>query len=109
MGSAVAGQGNNHIFCLQALVALHDRELDALALDQNAVALAANRPEVHEDVVAAVTGDKAEALGGVEPLHRAGFAILVADLALRGAGVGGASAKIDRQAVRQSAAAVRAG
>ena len=43
--SALAGQGHHHVFGLQALVALHDRELYALAFDQNAVALAADGAE----------------------------------------------------------------
>ena len=49
---ASAGKVYHHILGLQSLVALHDHELDTLAFDQNAVAVAANGPKVHEDIIA---------------------------------------------------------
>src|SRR4051794_34580516 len=56
---------------LRALGALGDLELHALVLVQRAVALALDGRVVHEDVgAAAVLSDEAEALLGVEPLHR---------------------------------------
>ena len=39
------------------------------------MAFAADGAEVHEDILARVAGDETEALGGVEPLHGAGFAV----------------------------------
>ncbi|MNG00365.1 hypothetical protein D3C84_832960 [compost metagenome] len=39
------------------------------------MAFATDGAEVHEDIVAHVAGNETEALGGVEPLHRAGFPI----------------------------------
>src|SRR3982750_4736588 len=47
-------------------------ELDALTLFERTVAVALNRGEVNEDVVAALTRDEAETLVGVEPLDGAG-------------------------------------
>ena len=52
-------------------VALRDLELNPLAFFQGEGA-SLNRAVVHEDVRAVVYGDKAVALGGVEPLDRAG-------------------------------------
>ena len=46
-------------------------ELDAIALRQGPEAIAQDRGEVDEDVLAAVVVDEAEALRLVEPLHRA--------------------------------------
>src|SRR4051812_3872824 len=54
---------------LGALVALLDLELDRRALGEGLEALAADRREVDEDVLAAVArGDESIALGVVEPL-----------------------------------------
>src|SRR3954453_6483205 len=56
---------------LQALVALHDLELDLLALGQRPVALRLDGGVMHEDIVAVLPGDEAEALLVREPLHGA--------------------------------------
>ena len=73
--SAAAGQCRNHVFGLQAFVTLHHGELDALTFYQDAVTFTANGAEVHENIVARIAGDKAEAFRGVEPLNRASFAV----------------------------------
>src|SRR6266498_258873 len=56
---------------LQALVALHDLELDLLTLGQRLVAFPCNRREVDEDVLAALALDEAVALLVREPLDGA--------------------------------------
>lgn len=65
---------SHYVFGLQALVTHHDGEFDALTLDQHSVAFTSNGPEMYEYIVAAVPGNKAEPLGGIEPLDRASFA-----------------------------------
>src|SRR5881296_3680563 len=58
-----------------ALLALHDVELDPLALGQRLEALRLDRGVVHEAVLLAVLGcDKAKTLRVVEPLHDTGDA-----------------------------------
>src|SRR5688572_27823005 len=56
---------------LRALRALDDLELDALTLVKALVPVHLDGRVVDEDVLAAVDGDEAEALLGVEPLHGA--------------------------------------
>src|SRR5213076_2924482 len=56
---------------LQALVALHDLELDLLTLGQRLIAFPCNRREVDEDVFAAFALDEAVALLVREPLDGA--------------------------------------
>src|SRR5947209_9893981 len=56
---------------LRALLALDDLEGDPLALVEALVAVHLDGGVVDEDVLAAVHGDEAEALLGVEPLHGA--------------------------------------
>src|ERR1043165_3818628 len=57
----------------RTLLALDDRELHPLALGERTEALVLNRRMMDEAVLLAVLwGDEAEALGVVEPLHRAG-------------------------------------
>src|SRR5215212_3034237 len=57
----------------RALLALHDVELDGLALGEGLEAVALNGRVMDEAVLLAVRGgDEAEALGVVEPLHGAG-------------------------------------
>src|SRR5207248_8117812 len=56
---------------LQALVALHDLELDLLTLGQRLVAFPCNRREVDEDVLPALALDEAIALLVREPLDGA--------------------------------------
>ena len=58
--SAPGRQGRDHVFGLQAFVALHHGKLDALTFYQNAVAFAADRTKVHEDIFASIAGDEAE-------------------------------------------------
>src|SRR6516162_1791054 len=58
---------------LRALRALFGLELDLRALGEGLEALAADRAEMHEDVLTAVTrGDEPKALCIVEPLHGSG-------------------------------------
>ena len=61
---------------LQALLALHDLERDALAFLQRLEAAALDRAEVHEQVGAGLRRDEAKALGVVEPLDGTGLTIL---------------------------------
>jgi hypothetical protein len=61
--------GERHVRGLQTLGALLDVELDRGALSQAAEAIALNRGKMDEDVLSALSGDEAEALGVVEPLH----------------------------------------
>src|SRR5919199_736492 len=56
---------------LRTLLALDDLEGDPLALVEALVAVHLDGRVVDEDVLAAVDGDEAEALLGVEPLHGA--------------------------------------
>src|SRR5690606_8574038 len=72
-------QRGNDIFGLQALVALHDRKLHPLPLDQHAVTFATDGAEVDEDILPGIAGNKAESLGGVEPLHGSGLPAMLAD------------------------------
>src|SRR4026209_895292 len=60
-----------HVRRLQALIALHDVELDLLTLGQRLVAFPCNRREVDEDVFAAFALDEAVALLVREPLDGA--------------------------------------
>ncbi len=55
---------------LQALGALHDVELDALALGKIAIAFGQDRRMVDKDVGPTLAGDKAVPFVTVEPLHR---------------------------------------
>src|SRR5881394_335972 len=67
------GLGSNlgDVRCLLALGPRHEVELDPFALCERTEAGRADRREVDEHVLSAVRGDEAEALGIVEPLHRA--------------------------------------
>src|SRR5262249_61348161 len=58
---------------LRTVLAVFGLELDLRALKQRLEALAADRAEVHEHVLAAITrSDEAKALRLVEPLHGSG-------------------------------------
>src|SRR5215217_4582664 len=73
----------------RALLALHDRELDLVALGEGLEAVPLDRRVVHEAVLAAVLGrDEPEALGVIEPLH----------------GTGGAHALLHKKSVRRTPA-----
>src|SRR4051794_4728938 len=61
----------SHVRCLQALLALHDLELDALTFGQRLVALHRDRREVDEDVLALLALDEAVTLLVREPLNGA--------------------------------------
>src|SRR3954453_12118317 len=56
---------------LQALVALHDLELDLLTLGQRPIALGLDGGVMHEDIVATFTGDEPVPLLFRKPLHGA--------------------------------------
>ena len=58
-----------YVLCLPALRPFGDRELHGLALLQAAEAARLNGREMHENVFAVLTADKAVALGVVEPLN----------------------------------------
>src|SRR5688572_29686302 len=60
---------------LQPLLSLHDDEGHLLAFLQALEALALDRAEMHEHVIAILAADEAEALGIVEPFHGPGFAV----------------------------------
>lgn len=60
LGRRRSAAGGDYVFRLQALVPLYHRELHALAFDEDAVAFAANRSEVDEDVLARIAGNEAE-------------------------------------------------
>src|SRR5918994_6352196 len=63
--------GGAHRVGLGTLLALDDLEADPLALVEALVAVHLDGRVVNEDVLAAVDGDEAQALLGVEPLHGA--------------------------------------
>src|SRR5215211_6304409 len=65
------GSGAANRVGLRTLLALDDLEADPLALVEALVAVHLDGRVVDEDVLAAVDGDEAEALLGVEPLHGA--------------------------------------
>src|SRR5207245_5261761 len=56
---------------LQALGTARDRKLDGLAFLQGAIAFGLDGAMMDEDVLAAILGQEAIALGGVEPLDGA--------------------------------------
>src|SRR5688500_7285579 len=63
----------DHVFGGRTLLALHDFELNPIALGERAEALRLNGREVHEAVLLSVLGgDETKALLIVEPLHGAG-------------------------------------
>src|SRR4029078_4721740 len=68
-GSEREALERNDVRRLQALLALHDLELDLLTLGQRLVALGLNRAEVNEDVLALTPLDESVALLVREPLH----------------------------------------
>ncbi|HWG88864.1 MAG TPA: hypothetical protein VN679_13845 [Candidatus Acidoferrales bacterium] len=61
-------QGPN-VFCLPTLLAFGHSEFNRLAFFKAAIAIALNCREVNEYIFTALTGDKAKALSGVEPLN----------------------------------------
>src|ERR1051325_1110762 len=58
---------------LQAFGAVGDFELDGCAFSEGTEAAGLDRAEVDEDVLSALRGDEAEALGVVEPFDGAGL------------------------------------
>src|SRR5437763_11444467 len=68
---------------LRALRALHNLERHALAFGQRLVAVHPDRREVHEDVIAALALDEAEALLVREPLNGALCQLMLLLLILR--------------------------
>ena len=62
----------DYILCLRAFLAVSDSELDFLAVGQSLESVALDRAEMHKDVRAIFTLDKAETLGLVKPLNSAG-------------------------------------
>src|SRR4051794_25415993 len=67
----LTSSGRGDLIGLRALGALDDLEADPLALFEALVPVHLDGRVVDEDVLAAVDGDEAEALLGVEPLHGA--------------------------------------
>jgi hypothetical protein len=61
----------SHLQCLCALAALHDAELDPLALPQSGRP-GRQRGRMHEDLTPVIAGEEAEPLFGVIPLDLAG-------------------------------------
>src|SRR3954452_16008687 len=70
-GSTIGASDSAHRVGLWAFLALGDLELDSLALFEALVAVGLDGAVVDEDVTAAIHGDEAVALLGVEPLDRA--------------------------------------
>ena len=70
-GSEREALERNDVRRLQALLALHDLELDLLTLGQRLVAVGLDRAEVDEDVLTLVALDESVALLVREPLHGA--------------------------------------
>src|SRR5687768_3243183 len=83
---------------LQALIALHDLELDALAFLEGLVALHGDRGEVNEDVLPFLALDEAVALLVREPLDGALCQLLPPSQANDGSA--GAVAILDRRTLR---------
>src|SRR6185437_14453418 len=57
-----------HVLCLPAFLAFGDGELDRLSFLQRTESVRLNGGEVHEDILAVLAGDEAEALRVVKPL-----------------------------------------
>src|SRR5262245_7187954 len=70
-GSEREALERNDVRRLQALLALHDLELDLLTLGQRLVPVGLNRAEVDEDVLALTPLDESVALLVRKPLHGA--------------------------------------
>src|SRR5439155_24685867 len=70
-GSETEALERHDVRRLQALLALHDFELDLLTLGQRLVALGLNRAEVDEDILALTPLDESIALLVRKPLHGA--------------------------------------
>ena len=68
---AVSVAQDRHVVCLQAFVCLNHVKAHQLALAKHAATTATDGAEVHKDLVATVTNDKAEAFLDVEPLDGA--------------------------------------
>src|SRR5215471_11957090 len=62
---------SHDVFRLRSFLALSDVELDLLPFLQAAIAVAGDRAEVHEHVLATLDSNETVALVGVEPLHSA--------------------------------------
>ena len=79
-----------NIFSLGSLVAVCDVKRHSLAIFQAATTVAANRPEVDENLFSVIFGDEAESLGYVEPFHLTFFSVGVPGVlsASGGAGAG---------------------
>src|SRR3954453_3975589 len=70
-GTTSGASDGAHRVGLRAFLALGDLELDPLAFFERLVAVGLDGAVVNEDVTAAIHGDEAVALLGVEPLDRA--------------------------------------
>ena len=64
-----------NVLCLPALLTFGYGELNCLAFFEAAISVALDGGEVHEDIFTILTGDKAEAFSGIEPLHSSLFHI----------------------------------
>src|SRR5438874_6312835 len=67
--NSVLGLERSDVFCLEAFRPLGDVELDRLTFLQAAKTACLNGRKMHENIVAGLAADKAEALGIVKPLH----------------------------------------
>src|SRR2546427_6568034 len=61
--------GRSNVFCLEAFGPLGDVKLDCLAFLQAAKAACLDSRKMHENVVARLAADEAEAFGVVKPFH----------------------------------------
>src|SRR5438874_12532188 len=67
--NSALGLERSDVFCLKAFRPLGDVELDRLAFLQAAKTACLNGRKMHENIVAGLAADKAEAFGIVKPLH----------------------------------------
>ena len=65
----LTGLGRLNVLCLEALGALYDVEGDWLAFLKAAEAICLNRREMHENILAVGTAEKAETLRVIKPLN----------------------------------------
>jgi hypothetical protein len=64
-----SGLQSPNVFCLPTLLAFGHSEFNRLAFLKAAIAIALNCREMNEYIFTALTGNKPEALSGVEPLN----------------------------------------
>ena len=66
---------NDNILSLGTLVTLYYSKFDSLLLFERSKSITTNRAEMNKNVIATITGDKAESLIAIKPFHCPGFTI----------------------------------